>query len=298
MSVHSKIGGIRDGCRDCCLTFGVVFSLALFAPAPAAAHGELLIRIAAVSRQIATATNDLARLHLQRGELYREDQNWGAAEADYRHAADLEPDLQQVDFCRAKLLVDSGRLEEARLLIEKLVANPGVEPEFFIERARLLVRVGQPGAAVKDFQRGLMNSRPQPEHFMELAQALQAEGEIEQALRSLDEGIRKCGPNGILQSYAVELDLQQKNYASAIVRLDTIIELIGRKEEWWAKRGDVLLLANRPDDARKSYKASLKAMDLLPKRLQQSPAMLKLQAQVRSALTNLTDNQQKAASLD
>src|SRR5215475_1708348 len=43
-------------------------------PFTARAHGELLIQIKELTRQI--ATNGTPQLYLERGELYREDRNW------------------------------------------------------------------------------------------------------------------------------------------------------------------------------------------------------------------------------
>src|ERR1051325_6337569 len=68
------------------LATAVILSFSLV-PRFAQAHGELLIRIAAASRVI--ATNATAEGYLNRGELYRQDQNWEAAGADYAQAAKL-----------------------------------------------------------------------------------------------------------------------------------------------------------------------------------------------------------------
>src|SRR5262245_61779107 len=83
------------------LALVTVFATLLLLPAAAYAHGELLIRIGALSRQI--ATNPAPQLYLNRGELYREDRNWEAAERDYFQAAKLGVPLDSVDFCRAQL---------------------------------------------------------------------------------------------------------------------------------------------------------------------------------------------------
>src|SRR5262245_29219653 len=105
-------------------------------PKSATAHGELLIRINPATKRIASATNNLALIYLERGELYREDQNWEAAEADYAKAAQLDPNLVGVDFCRARMLDDAGRLPESRALFDKYLARYPSDGEAFIGRAR------------------------------------------------------------------------------------------------------------------------------------------------------------------
>ena len=131
--------------------------------------------------------------------------------------------------------------------------------------------------------------KPQPDYVLELAQALVAEGQVEQALRALDEGIKKLGPIVPLQGYAVDLELEQKNYAAALARIETILARVQRKESWFARRGDILLAGWEGREARKSYEAALAAVNRLPGRLQQSPAMVKLQAHVNSALAGITN---------
>jgi hypothetical protein len=62
-----------------------------------------------------------------------------------------------------------------------------------------------------------------------------------------------------------------------------------RKESWFTWRGDILLEAGRTADARKSYEAALAAVNRLPGRLQQGPAMVRLQAHVHAALAGITN---------
>src|SRR5687767_1074859 len=85
------------------LVLATVFLFVLTGLQTARAHGELEIRIAKVTRQIETATNNLDQLHLERGELHREHKDWEAAKSDYDRAEQLNPRLF-VDFCRAQML--------------------------------------------------------------------------------------------------------------------------------------------------------------------------------------------------
>ena len=265
---------------------GVVALMALL-PQQADAHGELLIRIAETTKKIEAATNN-AQLYLDRGELYREDKNWAAAKADYDHAAVLDPNLATVDFCRAKMLDDSGEFESARALFDKILSGNPTDGEAFVGRARVLLKLNQRPAAIEDFQSGLQwLPKPKMEYFLELAQAMAAEGKPEDALRVLDSGIAKFGPLIPLQTLAVELELGQKNRSAAVLRLDTIIERAFRKEDWLAKRGDVLFTAGRLAEAKKSFEEALAAISILPWRLQQGPAMQKLQSHVHSALDKM-----------
>jgi len=255
------------------------------------AHGELLIRIADVTKKIKESTNNNALLYLERGELHREDKDWIAASSDYDRAAQLNPKLDSVDFCRAKMLEDSGQLAAARDLLNKILSRSPKDGEAYIVRAHVFVKLGQHHLAVADFRRGLESMlEPQPEHFLQLAQSLIILDKRDEALSALDDGNRKLGTNVILQRYALDLELERKNFSAALARLDSIIEREPRKETWFAQRGDILIASGKPEEARKSFQASLKAVQALPLRIQQGPAMLNLQSRVNTALEGIQKN--------
>jgi len=264
--------------------------LLLAVPQTARAHGELLIRIATVTGQIQAATNQSAQLYLQRGELYREDKNWDAAASDYSRAAALDPNLAAVDLCRAMMLSDGGDLGAARKLFDKVLARDPKDGKALVERARLFIKLGQPKLAVVDYEHGLAVLEPEPDYFLEWARTLEADARIAEALDSLDQGIKKFGPVSTLQMYAVDLELRRGNRDAAIARLDAIIQGAPRKENWLARRGDILLEAGRQAEARKSYAGALVAVKLLPLRLQHNPPMMNLQARVNAALAGLKNS--------
>ncbi len=260
--------------------------VAFLLPRSAQAHGELLIRIAGVTRQL--ATNATPQLYLQRGELYREDRNWEAAAADLDQVARLDPKLVDVDFCRAKLLVDEGQLEAAGRMYDKAIQRAPTNGLAFIGRARLLVRLGQRKAALSDFEKGIsLIPEPEAEVYLDWAQTLAAEGQGTNALRRLDQGINKFGPTNTLQVYGVTLELQQGNTNAALARLETIIQGADRKERWLMQRGDIQTAAGRLTEAKQSYEAALAAMKLLPSVLQKSPPNVRLQTRINTSIAEV-----------
>lgn len=268
------------------LVLAVLF-LASAAPRSAMAHGELLIRIGDATRNIEAATNNLAHLYLARGELYREDQNWPAAANDYDRAAEIDPNLLAVDFCRAKMLDDSGKWDASRAMFDKVLARSPANGEAFLGRARVWIKLNQRKNAVADFRKGIRLARnPRPDYFLELAELLAAEGETNEAVDCLDQGVKKFGPAAPLQLYAMELELGRNHNAEAIARLDTVIARAGRKETLLARRGDILLKSGRLDEAQHSFEASLAAIKRLPEVLQKAAPMRKLQAHIQTALSN------------
>jgi len=272
------------------LVLAAVLIPALVRPPAARAHGEVHLLILELTRQIEAATNNPARLYLERGELQREHGMWETAGADYDRAAQLDPNLPGVDRCRARLLADLGQLEPARAMFDQALQRSPGDGEGFVGRARVLAKLGQRPAAIADYWRGLERLRePPPEYVVELAQSLAAEGQVGEALRALDDGIRKLGPIVPLQGYALDLELSRKNQEAALARLETILARALRKESWFARRGDILLAAGKVAEARQSYNAALAAIGRLPGRLQQSPSMVKLRTDVNAALAGLAN---------
>lgn len=264
------------------------FTIAAIAPQRACAHGELMIRIADVTRQIKAATNHVAPLYLERGELHREHLEWDAAESDYARVERLQPGLLAVDFCRAIMLDDAGRTLAAEATFNKVIARSPTNGEALVGRARVRMKLGKQKLAISDFENGLkLLADPKPEYFLELAHAWENQKRGNDALRTLDEGIARLGPLVSLEAFAVELELARKNTDAALARLDAIIQQSPRKEDWLARRGEILLNAGKPAEARNAYQAALASISILPWRLQQGPSMRDLQLRIRNALGGL-----------
>jgi tetratricopeptide (TPR) repeat protein len=260
-----------------------VVLLSFAAPDRAEAHGETLLRIATMSRRIEAATPaEAAPLYLVRGDLYREHQDWAAAEADYAQAAKLQPSLAAVDLSRARLLAQMGNLEAATAMFTKVLSHSPNEGEAFVGRARMLIKLSRREEAIGDFRRGLEKlSVPELDYFLELAQALQADKRPSEALQVLDGGIKRLGPLLPLQEQALQLELAQNDLDAALRRVERILETVPRKETWLVRQGDILLLAKKPAEAQHSFKAALQAIDSLPPILRQSPSVRLLVEHVR-----------------
>jgi tetratricopeptide (TPR) repeat protein len=266
-------------------------SVLIASPQTAGAHGELLIRIATLTRQIQAATNNPAQLYLQRAEVHREHKDWDAAASDYDCAARLDHNLFAVDYCRAVMLADAGKFEAALTMFGKAIERSPAEGLAFIGRARVLAELGQRQAAIADFRKGIsLLSEPDPNFFLELAQTQIAGTLTNEALQSLDDGIQKFGPVLLLQAYALDLELRRGNNESALARLDTILEHAPRKESWLARRGDILLAAGQPSEARTAYEDALKATETLPPPLQRGPPIQKLRSRINAALAKIINS--------
>lgn len=239
----------------------------LLASAPmASAHEDLNEQIAGVTVQI-LESHDRADLYLKRAELFRWHEDWPAAMADYERAERLAPALDAVHLGRGKMLLAAGRCEEAQAELDKfLAAQPG-HLDGFLTRARVEARHGKPLLAADDFARAIAAApRPEPEYYLERADALVAAGDehFGDALHCLDEGTARLGNLPTLGLRAIELEQKQKHYDEALARLEKLSTNAVRKEAWLERRGDLLIAAGRPEEARQAYQAATQALGQLP----------------------------------
>lgn len=271
-------------CKRSIWPLSIAICLALL-PSFVQAHEGLHEQIAAITAKIKRDPKN-ASLYLQRGELHRLHHDWSRAAADYDRAERLQPSLKIVDLARGKMLFESGRLQRAKSTLDRFLSQQPRHYEGLITRARVLAKLGERSDAAKDFTQALsMPSASEPELYLERAQVIAGdEQRISEALLGLDEGINKLGPVVTLQLAAIDLELRSKNYDAALTRLDQIAAQSERKEAWLVKRGEILKLAGRDDEARAAFSAALLAIESLPPAHRQSRSVTALELRARSAL--------------
>jgi tetratricopeptide (TPR) repeat protein len=251
---------------------------------PTPAHEGLHEQIAEVTAQIKRDPKN-ASLYLKRGELNRLHRDWTAAFADYSRAEQLNPRLDEVKFGRGRTYFEADKPRQARIWLDRfLIAKPS-HVDALVTRARVLVKLNQHLAATADYSRAIAQlEKPKPEYYIERAQAFVAIGRTDEALVGIDEGVKRLGPIVTLQLFAIDLELSSKRYDSALSRLELISAQSPRKESWLARRGDILLVAGREDEARKAFTAALAAIEALPPNHRATKATFELERRVRGAL--------------
>ncbi len=274
------------------VSFGALScAVALFAGArSAAAHDGLHEQIAALTRAIGRSPGSAA-LHLRRAELFRLHHQWDAALADLRRAEALDPRLDGLILGEARLQLDAGALESARMLVERqLVLHPG-DPRALLMRAELALRGGAVEEAVRDYDRAIAGlDPPEPDHYLARAEALVALGPdgVERALEGIDAAIGRLGPVASLELRAVELELGRERFDAALARLDGVAARSTRQERWLALRGEILLDAGRLAEALDAFGAAWIALDSLPPRRRSAAAVQELESEVACRMAELS----------
>lgn len=263
-----------------------VLAFWMFLPLPpdVGAHGAIHEQIEALTRRIEKDPGN-TDLYLRRAELLRVHRDWQAALADYDEAAHLDPTGVNVDFYRGRTLLEADRPAAARDALDRFLSRQPDHGEALASRARANVRLGERRAAARDFSAAIAQLRtPNPDLYVERARALADGGERDEAIRGLDEGIDLLGPLVTLELAAIDLDLSAGRFDSALARLDRVAAPARRKEQWLARRGEVLLQAGRPAEARQAFAAALGALEALPPPLRGVRATTRLEARLRALL--------------
>ncbi len=244
--------------------------------------------IDALTEEIAKSPE--ADLYIRRGELFRHQQQWEKADADFTAAAKQDPTLTLVDFFRARTWLEAGAPAKALPLSDRYTASAPDEPEGRFLRGDILAALGRHDAGALEYAEGIRRApTPRPEHYLRRARFLAAAPSADTAgvIAALDEGITRLGPVIALIDYAISLELERRNFDAALARIQQVMTHTPRRERWLARQGDILVNSGRTAEAVTAYRAALAAIADLPERYRDTVPMEKLTVDVRAALARL-----------
>jgi len=266
-------------------------SLAMHLPASAGmAHAGLHESITGVSAQIERAPMD-AGLYLQRGELYRQHQDWDAALADYETALRLAPGLSEAEFGRARMFFEAGWKRSAETLLSEFVRKHPEHARAHQKLAQLYARQNDHRREAEEYALAAQYSATvTPELYLAQARALAASGNehLKAAIQVLDAGMERLGgciPT--LQNEAADMEIRLGRYDAALERLHKVQQQSTRKEHWLARRGAILVMAGHRAEARQVYRQALQAAGRVAPARRQTPMAGELEREIRTALARL-----------
>ena len=239
------------------------------------------------SKDLKRAGPGQAALYVKRGDLHRVDENWSAAEADFKRAANLAPDLTIVDYHLGRTWFESGRADLAVGAFSRFLKARPDHARAHAARGRSLARLGDFAAAADDMGAAVQRSGdPSPDLFIDRARYLiaLAPPKTTAALRTLDDGIVRLGPIVTLVGLAVEIESGRGRHQAALDRIDSLAQELRDSPAWLERRGGLLLAGGKGEDARDAYRAALKALSLLPARRRSAPAMAAMANRLRDEL--------------
>lgn len=248
----------------------VLAGLIAFAP-----HEGLHERIARVSKRIAEEGHPVAD-HLERAELYRQHGDLPAALTDLAWVEARQPDAVDSSLIRARIAIDARVWNVAERLLDRYLGVGSSHTEAWTLRARCKMHTARPGEAVADFDRAIASALvPVPEQFLERARAMrQADAKDRiRVIDRLDQGMARLGVVPALQSFAIEVLVEDRQFDLALERLDTLRPRSGRQEHWLVRRGELLESAGRTGAAARSFEEAVSTIDRLSERHRSTSAV-------------------------
>ncbi len=259
------------------------FLIAIFPAQRLSAHGDIHVQIERINPKIQKSPS--AELYVKRGDLYRLDENYTAALADFNRAEKLNPKLETIYLGRGRTLFEAGRYQEALPALNQLMEMKPDHPDGRILRARVSFSLGDSASALRDYDHVVATvPSPSPDCFLERSATLIKLSRPQDAIRSLDEGISRLGNLPALQLAALEIEIDLKQYDSALVRIDQAMVPLQRREQWLTRRGEVLQTAGRSEEAKAAYTVALSAIQTLPPIPRSAKPTRELESRLQSLL--------------
>ncbi len=254
----------------------------LLQPLSVYAHSDIHERVNALIEQIHNNPQDPSLL-FKRAELNRQHQDWDAALADYDQVEKLDADFTALDFGRGRTLFEAGRAEEALVSLDRYLKHHPQHIRALLTRARANTALARYQSAIADYNMAIsLAKQPLPEYYLERAQSWVAAGDefYDKAIQGLDEGVALLGPVFTLQYAAIDLEIQKQRYSDALKRMNELPASIKNTPIWQLRRGDILQLAGRNQQAREAFDLALIQIHELPETRRKVKAIADLEKQL------------------
>lgn len=253
-------------------------ALILFVSAAVTAHGDLALRIAALTEQL-QADGETTELLMKRGELYRQHGEWQPALDDLSQAAELDPGNNNILFFSGRVLYQSGQYAESlKSLLHYLKSDPE-HSACLLYTARAYAALHKSSEASNYYKKALNNSAVRtPDLYLEWAEAHYAQraAHLSAAVEILQQGIEDLGPLVTLVQRAIEYDLLAGDGHLALQHLELLPPTLKKTPKWLTAKADLLNTLHERQSAQQTYHTALEAIERLPRSRRETPAMLDL----------------------
>jgi tetratricopeptide (TPR) repeat protein len=247
---------LRCICRESWIRHTLFASLIVLLAHGALADDDVEDLIASLDGSISTTSklNDSAKaaLYLSRAELRRLDRNWQGSLSDLEIASRINPNLPDLELQRGMTLLGVGRSHEAVVAFKEHLSLHVKDDFAWTQLGRALLHLQLYPDASDAFAKAiLLSNTPGPGLFLESADAIQAQGpsHYSDALRLINSGIASIGPAISLELRALALEKMLGRFDQALHRVSLLSDGARSKAPWLLRKGEILLLANRTEEA-------------------------------------------------
>ena len=255
-----------------CIAVLALWHVACALHAHPGAHASLMV----LDQLIATNPASQA-LRIRRAALLSHEGLFDEALTDLEQARTLA-DPGAIDFELGVLQLRRGRLDEARLALDRWLQREPRDFMALLQRARTFGAMGQTGAALQDYEAYFsLAVAPNPGDYLAAARLVQHEDPV-QALRVLDAGLARLGEVVSLQKLAVTIERRRGRPDGALARWEELGDALHHGPAWQVEFARLLLLNGRDADALQTLRLAEEQLAAL----RSTPARDRLREQIFS----------------
>ena len=254
------------------------------------AHGDLHERIVQTTEEIKKHP-DSAYLYVKRGKLYYQHEDYNKSIYDLKTSQELGhySNDQQLLFAKAHAKLDNhsnalNYIDVVLIAEQNSVIAIRLKANIFYKQHKYKI-------AALEYERVLEISKETfPENYMEASlawEALNTEEGDRNAIIVIQKGIENLGNIISLYHRLVELSIRKKDYESAIMNQNKIIEFSPRKETPYYKLAELQLYNNNKAEALESLATAKVHFNKLPVRIQNTSYMKELMHNINTKESQL-----------
>ncbi len=254
--------------------------------APAFSHTSPAVQHEALTAKLQSRhAEDEQSVYIHRGLVNLYQQDFEHALADLKKAETLGPEIN-VAYALGLLYFRQQNAEKALNYFTNYLAVFSNHVPSLEYRAKSLMELGNTAQAIAAYRQYIAHlSYPAVDDYLYLSRlygalALSTEGVgsadpdqvVDVRLAALDEGMHVLGVNPSLQIEAISLLRLRQRFSEALVRHDSLSEILSTTPRWLITKGDLLKKLEKKTEAKNYYRMACERLQLLkstPARLHQ-----------------------------
>ncbi len=193
--------------------------------------GDLLVRLGRLDEaqaEIEALTDSQPRdprVWMKLGAIHYEQKHWEQAVAAFRQAVLLDPANLRTRYFLASALIDSGKEDEARIELEKILKTDPRSVDARVQLGFLYGRAKRYDEAIKILDEAVNLEPKRPELFLYLGTALQRASQYDRAVLVLQEGLSLDDKQKDLQFQLGVVYEKQQRFDDAVRAFRRVLQL-------------------------------------------------------------------------
>ncbi len=251
------------------------------------AHGPVHEAIIQLTKEIEAAP-DSVFLYFERGALYKIDEDFDPAIADFKQVLKMDASIHAAIFQLAAIYFKKGYFLECDHYVNRYLTLAPNAASAYELRGQLNKAQGKTDLAIIDFQKVIVlkGKRIVPADVLQLSQLLSIH-HPRQAIQILEYGLERLPANISIASSLIDLNIFTGEYEKAMDHIHQILSTTPRKEFWLLKKAEVFEAIGDCEKAKKIYQHCLAEISSLKTKSKQTTFVKNIQQQALFALQYL-----------